>query len=468
MADISINIDGGSSKRLLTSGKYCPKNIKITTTEITKKDVNFYDFDGTLVAAYTLNEASVLTKLPVVQAHERLIFQGWNYTLSSVKTAKRPIDIGATYTTDDGKTRLYITIPANAVEGNSPPKNQITLRINQSVSGGVLINWGDGSQSEAIPASGNVYKTHIFQKAGDYVVTLSANADCSYSLGWDNATSATIGSTNANERVYSNMLKKVEIGTKVTSINEYAFKECYSLTTITIPINVTSIGEYAFLNCYSLSSVVIPDGVTSISGYTFQNCRTIKTIVIPGSIATIGDYAFQNCYSLGSIIVPDGVTTLLGFVFNGCYSLSNIVIPDSVASAGNAIFRNDSSLKTATLPDGLTDIPTGTFRYCTSLTSIIIPDGVATMGDVVFQECYALSSIVIPDTVTSIGEYAFDNCVGMKEYYFFPTTPPTLGVNVFRYINDDVVIYVPVGTVQTYKTAANWTSVADRIQEMAI
>ena len=40
-----------------------------------------------------------------------------------------------------------------------------------------------------------------------------------------------------------------------------AFESC-GLTSVTIGTNVTSIGDYAFSNCGSLTSVTIPDSVT--------------------------------------------------------------------------------------------------------------------------------------------------------------------------------------------------------------
>jgi uncharacterized repeat protein (TIGR02543 family) len=84
----------------------------------------------------------------------------------------------------------------------------------------------------------------------------------------------------------------------VTSIGEYAFYDCTSLTSVTIPNSVTSIGEYAFYDCTSLTSVTIPNSVTSIVDYAFYYCTNLTSVTIPNSVTSIGDYAFLNCPSL--------------------------------------------------------------------------------------------------------------------------------------------------------------------------
>lgn len=58
----------------------------------------------------------------------------------------------------------------------------------------------------------------------------------------------------------------------VTSIGVEAFKDCYFLTSVTIPNSVTSIGENAFLGCRSLTSVTIPNSVMSIGQHAFNYC----------------------------------------------------------------------------------------------------------------------------------------------------------------------------------------------------
>ena len=79
-----------------------------TMPSASSKDVNFYDYDGTLLYSYTLEEAQALTALPDGPVHAGLVFDGWNYSLESVKSLTKPVNIGAMYSTDDGTTRIYI------------------------------------------------------------------------------------------------------------------------------------------------------------------------------------------------------------------------------------------------------------------------------------------------------------------------------------------------------------------------
>ena len=155
--------------------------------------------------------------------------------------------------------------------------------------------------------------------------------------GCNGLTSITMGNsvTSIGDHAFSgcNGLTSITIPDSVMSIGEYAFWECYRLDSVyitdiarwcaisfdgessnplyyahnlylndmlvkdlTIPDGVTSIGDYAFNYCYSLTSVVIPDSVTSIGKYAFC-CTKMTSITIPDSVTSIGDDAFQSAGS---------------------------------------------------------------------------------------------------------------------------------------------------------------------------
>ena len=383
------------------------------SSSVSPKDVNFYDYNGTLVASYSLSEAQSLTALPDSPTHDGLTFQGWNYSLEKVKAFTRPMNVGAMYITDDGKTRLHIRI---AAEG----RMNVPLYISQTVDNGVTIDWGDGSATETLAGTGNVNTTHTYASIGDYVITLDPVDGCTLSFGAGTNSYCVMGSTGNNNKVYCNMLQAVRVGIGVTSIGNYAFQSCYSLASVTIPDGVTSIGSYAFQSCYSLASVTIPDGVTSIGSYAFHSCYSLASVTIPDGVISIGNYAFQSCYSLASVTIPDGVTSIGSYVFHGGYSLASVTIPDGVTSIGNSAF----------------------------------------------QGCPSLASITILNGVTSIGSSAFHSCYGMAEYHLKPTTPPKLfNVNAFNNIPSDCIIYVPQGCLEAYQSATNWATYASKMQE---
>ena len=192
--------------------------------------------------------------------------------------------------------------------------------------------------------------------------------------------------------VYKNSkVKKVVIEDGVTSIGDWAFYYCKSLTTITIPDSVISIGNYAFTGCKDLTSITIPDRVTSI-----------------------GERAFANCSSLTSIKIPDSVISIGESAFSGCKNLTSITIPDSIISIGNTVFYNCSSLTSITIPDSVTSIGDSAFELCNKLSSITLSNNITSIGRYAFQNCSSLKSITIPDSVTSIGAMAFYSCSNLQ------------------------------------------------------
>ena len=228
----------------------------------------------------------------------------------------------------DGKTRLYITVPASAMEGEPPPRADVPLYISQTVANGVSIDWGDGSAAETLNGTGNVNTTHHYNAAGDYVIALTVAEGCELGLGWGSGLYCVMGSTDNSDSSngasgYRTMLKMCSIGAGVTRIGDYAFYSCYSLFSINIPDNVTSIGNYAFYSCYSLSSVNIPDSVTRIGSAAFYSCYSLSSVNIPDNVTRIGGAVFYSCYSLkyvyfNSVTPPTILRNTFDSIANDC------------------------------------------------------------------------------------------------------------------------------------------------------
>ena len=407
-----------------------------TAAPVSMKDVNFYDYDGTLIASYTLAEAQALTALPEGPTHDGLIFQGWNWTLEKINALTRPMNVGAMYITDDGKTRLHIRVWDKA-------RSTVPLYFSQTVANGVTIDWGDGSAAETISGTGNVNTSHAYAEPGDYTISLAVADGCTLGLGWNSGSYCVMGSTGDSGKVYCNLLQTVNIGACVTSIGSYSFYASYSLASITIPISVTNIGSYVFEYCYSLASLTIPEGITEINVALCSYCCSLICVSIPDGVTRILGNAFEYCYSLASLTIPEGITETYVYSIQHCNSLVSLIIPDGVTYIGNYSIRS-----------------------CYSLASLTIPEGVTGIGSYSIQDCRCLASITIPESVTRIYSCAFKYCYGMAEYHLKPTTPPTLSsTDAFSGIPSDCVIYVPQGCLDAYQTATNWSNYASYMQE---
>ena len=458
-------------------------------------DVRFIDYDGTILHTFSKGDFLALTEMPSLPSRSGLICQGWNWSLADAQSYVEKYGkqtIGATYITDDGKTRLYINI---ADKG----RMSVPLRMSISKSNGVIINWGDGSAEEVYPTSGTIV-THIYTEIGNYVITLSPSDDCTITFSGSNNYN-TMGAIGA-EMTYANMLQKVHIGARV-DIGNYAFYQCFSLSSVTIPNGVTSIGQYAFYLCYALSSETIPNGVTSIgqyafhtSGisflsmpatltslnqYSFYQCRrlisanvaegttsipldcfeknhSLESVTIPDSVKSIGGHAFDGCYALRSVSAK-GVETMPGYAFQYCYSLGSVDMPNVksigayefaycaklrsisfplLKSIGDYAFAYSSGLDDITLPDSVTSIGQSAFRECRAMRTIRLPNNITALPNTIFYSCSGFAKINIPNKVTSIGQNAFYYCSSLARIVF-PASVSSIAAGAFSYCRGPAV-----------------------------
>lgn len=251
----------------------------------------------------------------------------------------------------------------------------------------------------------------------------------------------------------------------VTSLGNYCFFNCTSLTNITIPYSVASVGETCFGGCTSLTSIyvddanttyasadgvlfnkllteliahpegktgayTIPSSVTSLAEYCFSNCTGLTGITIPASVTSLGEGCFYGCTSLTDIDVPSSVTALGEYCFFNCTSLTNIEIPSSVSYLPSSCFQDCTSLANITIPSSVMSLGTYCFSGCTSLTSIALPSSLTALGASCFASCTGLKSIDLPSFLTSLGASCFSSCTGLTGITI-PTHATSLGERCF-------------------------------------
>ena len=266
----------------------------------------------------------------------------------------------------------------------------------------------------------------------------------------------------------------------VTSIGESAFKDCSSLTSVTIPNSVTFIESGAFQNCSSLTSVDIPNSVTSIGSSAFSGCSSLTSVIFEeySNLTTIGESAFENNYQLTSLNVPYNVYSIGESAFKDCSSLSEVVfekeigIYSQLSYIEDSAFYNCSNLTSLTIPSSiffvdkyafahcsnleyvifeensmLCNVMDYAFAYCDNLISIRLPNtyinyGIPYINYATFLGCESLTSVNIPNSVTSIGDYAFSGCKSLTSITI-PIGVTSIGMDAFSWCWNLTSITIP-------------------------
>ena len=244
--------------------------------------------------------------------------------------------------------------------------------------------------------------------------------------------------------------------TGLTVIDDRAFAGCANLQEITLPAGIITIGEYAFgpsvdnlgypIGCTNLHNIVLPEGVTQIGDYAF--CYSgLESIILPFSLTSIGQQAFEHC-PLTSVYVPASVN----------YINNNPFVSESIETIEvdpmNATFDSRNACNAI--------IRTSDNKLISGCKNTVIPNGVLSIGYGAFENATGLTSITLPSSVTTIGEHAFDHCTGLTTIIVESYDPPTIESNAFLNVNtENITVYVPCGSVNTYKNAAGWSSFAN-------
>lgn len=387
-----------------------------------ESDINFWDYDGTLLYSWTFAELATKTELPPLPSHDGLVCQGWNWTLADIKDAGRELDIGALYITDDGTTRLYVDVDTETWD-------DFVLNYWQSTRNATTVDWGDGTTPETKNADSWIEHRHVYASSGSYVITMSVKEGTTMQLGAGGASRFLIanGETDSGRCA---MLAKVEIGERVSRVT-----------------------ERAFFAAVRLKTVAVPSGVLFEPWRTFEQAANIRAVTVSFSSAII--QTFYNCTNLRAIASTKGTTQSDDYTITNT-SVRQINFDMTAAYSAQALERVHIKAVNGQV---------GNFMSCRSLLEVTIPADATTFAAAAFQGDYALRRVTCLGDIASIPAQVFQRCYPLRFVDLTNCTAvPTLAnVNAFDATHPQLEIRVPASLADAWKAATNWSSLADHI-----
>lgn len=294
----------------------------------------------------------------------------------------------------------------------------------------------------------------------------------------------------------------------VTSLNDRAFQHCRKLKATKIPSNTnSSIAKRIFERCYSLEYLYIPDNITTVLEFAFAGCDNLSHIRWSSFLASIdsGSFAFVNIEEF----IPPTTLTSIGTAafsssslkrlyisrrdsfscgsgaFSKCRNLKDAEFLSIKTSFSTSVFYS-SSLESINIEGSISSLSSGSCSYTSSLDKSVSSDmGMASISDTggftslphlrtivisgassqhMFKYCYSLISVKLTQ-VSGIGNYSFAYCSSLK-FVDLSEIDKVVYLNSSNAFNDcpsDYVVIVPNHLVESYKTATNWTNIADHI-----
>lgn len=271
------------------------------------------------------------------------------------------------------------------------------------------------------------------------------------------------------------------------------------VTEVEIPNTVRSIGNSALQRTKrsDLTKVVIPSSVEEIGEWAFYR-NTINELKLNKGLKTIGRSAFAlgaggEAIGMGDLVIPEGVETIEAAAFY-MRNLTSVTIPASVTFIGMSnfwkyvypsqdlldlrvnisdldafcriecagqrfalnyrLYMNNKEIKEVALPEDMERIDE-VFYYCMSLEKVTLPSSFKFLCPNAFFECKNLKTVInlseTPQTIYRYGEDPINTTRSMTRADSDTSNDPFGNVDKAA-----CTVYVPQGSVDTYKSADCW------------
>ena len=325
-------------------------------------------------------------------------------------------------------------------------------------------------------------------------------------------TNTTSIGNNAFETV---KISSLTLNDPLTYVGNNAFKDCTSLTTVTInTATCLSVGTTVFSGCTALLNIWLtqanyflykentgnwaahnslfncyivfatPTKTAKTKMYALMGKATDATLTAKeaAAVTSWGSVTFEADANVGSFNEFEfftGLTVMPNKMFNQS-SITSLTCPKTMVYFGYLGAKDCDYLtyiKFSPSQTGVVGNNTGyvagdswagePLRGGSVLTTVIIPEGITVLPSSFLRSCPVVNNVVFPSTLTSMESSNFTDSPLIKSatgvMTFKSITPPTLTAPLFQYSSMSGLIKVPAASVNAYKTATNWSAYASRI-----
>lgn len=320
------------------------------TALIVPKDITFFDCDGTVIDAWTMEELQAKTALPEIPAWSGWSAGYWNWTLEQLQTQNLPMDVAV--------QRFPVNSAGAACIRICLPEGRLTLGVTLcllTTKAKVEVDFGDGTtailnkSSSSSPKYQSTYM-HTYPAPGYYDITLTRITG-SYSVygeqvlfGKSRASSNTAPTPQPADYVYLNAIQEAPFSISIYNTSA-RIDSAVSKSKILLGVNWIKFSSLHgasggftanFKNCASLQRVSIGHS-GNLGSFDFTGCTALTVLKMPWSASSGASLPIlTGCRSLTALYAgaSDTNTSIKANMFSGCtgmklydFSRSTVVIP---------------------------------------------------------------------------------------------------------------------------------------------
>lgn len=343
----SLNSSSSSSSETYISSTYEIKDVKLRDLEFELNDTK----DGYLIKKYKKYDPYI--KLP--EQYEGLPIVG--------------ISEGA-FLSSGGVIDVYM--PDTYIEVNSFSFSGCTTIINYYVN-----------------------DTHSLYKSIDGVLyTKNEESLVAFPTGRKKSYDVQNGTKNILDGSFATcLIENVTLPESIETIGHKAFYEAKKLKKINVPSKVQTINDSAFELCLDLNEVAFNEGLKEIGYKAFWGCAKLRSLEFPSTLIKIGTSAFEQCTYIYSVNFSEGLEVIDDFAFAYCANIGKIQFPSTLKRINKYAFIQNFVLETLNLNEGLEVLEEGAFYYSTNLKKVNIPSTLKEIG----YDCFTSSDSSIKE-----------------------------------------------------------------------